>query len=331
MKRLLIFILISFLVHLVLLLSLAPLWDDLTNTSDRIKPTSKITLTLSPPPPPKKTEDKEEEEPPDPKGQIVDLPEPKIEEVPKKADYVAEHNHKVDKETKTKNYRVNPEIVAPTYQNDDQLRLEEAVDVNSDERSSGATVGNDSFKPEEDGNLSHLPSPFKLTNLKGLQKPTISSSTSSALAGAPNNDLLNETLGDAVNLNAKEWVFASYMNQIRRAVNFYWIQNTKNLNVPLRKPLYLTEVVVTLHPNGALDNVKVKTDSGVYQVDDCVTEAFHNASPFPQPPDALVSKDKKVHLPLMGFNLKTISGKASYQGVDPRASIRFPGLLKTNR
>ncbi|MGC6507038.1 MAG: TonB C-terminal domain-containing protein [Myxococcota bacterium] len=261
-------------------------------------------------------------------GQIVDLPDPTVEEKPLDADYLAEKSRTVEKETRTDEFRINPEVLAEQYSEDDNLQFEDVMDLNATEPSTGATAGNDKFRPEEHGVLAALPSPYTKTNKDGLQKPVPSSSTTSQRAGAPNNDLLNEELGSAVKLNTHEYQYASYMNQIRRLVNFYWNQQLQNVREPLTKPSYRTVVDVVIDSQGKLYAIDVFQGSGVQALDNCVVTAFHIAGPYPPPPPQLVEKDGRVYLPKFGFEVDVGSGRARYDGVDPRAGVRFPGILK---
>ena len=263
-------------------------------------------------------------------GQIVDLPTPVIEEKPEKSDYLAEHNHKVPEETKTDNYRINPKIVAEQFTPKDNLQFEEAIDVNANEPSSGAKVGNNQFKPNKLGSRFALPSPFAITNKDGLEKPTMASSTTENLSGAPNNDLLRERTSDRTQLNAHAYKYASYMNQIRRLVNFYWQQNLDNLQTPLYKNTYNTVVQVQITQHGELHFITVSKESGDPKIDECVTKAFSLAAPFPEPPELLI-ENGIVDLPDFGFELTVSSGQARYDGIDPRAGVRFPGILKAPR
>ena len=76
-------------------------------------------------------------------------------------------------------------------------------------------------------------------------------------------------------------------------------------------------------------SVEILAESGNSKVDSCVTKAFEAAGPFPAPPELLV-KNGTVILPDFGFELQVSSGESPYKGVDPRAGVRFPGILKTN-
>ena len=244
---------------------------------------------------------------------------------------MAEHDQVVDEQTKTDNYRINPDVIAEQYTSEDNLQFEEAIDVNATEPSSGATVGNNKFTPNKIGSRFALPSPFAMTNKDGLEKPTLASSTTERLSGSPSNDLLREKDSDRTQLNAQAFKYASYMNQIRRLVNFYWHQNLDNLqNAQLYKKTYNTVVEVQITETGELHFISIAQESGNQQVDECVTKAFMLAGPFPEPPELLV-ENGIVNLPDFGFELNIGSGEARYKGVDPRANVRFPGILKAPR
>jgi hypothetical protein len=282
-----------------------------------------------------KDEEEEEEEEKDPRmpdGQIVDIPPPKVPEVPDKADYLA-YDQKVPEETRTLNFRVNPEVLAPTYSRDDKLEFEDLMDLGVQEPSTGAQAGMDRFDPGRDGTLASMDARFTLTNKEGLSSPVPASHMDQNLAGAPNNDLLDEKVGAAVNLNAKEFLFRDYYNRVRRLVNFYWNQNLNNLphSVPLLKPRYETRVNVVLDGSGAVESIEITHESGLGPVDNCVIEAFRIAGPFPNPPEQLIAKDGRVYMGDMNWTVEVGHAQAPYMGVDPRAGVQFPGILKATQ
>jgi len=283
--------------------------------------------------PPEKTEEEPEEEDPDFEGQIVEVAPPEVEEKPEDSDYLAEHDQVVEEETKTDKFKVNPEVLAKKYSREEQLQMEDLVDMNVDKQSTGATVGNERFDPDRDGTLASLPSPWALTNKEGIQDPVMASHSAAMIAGAPQNDLLDERTSDEVNLNTKKYLYASYLKRIRRLVNFYWNQNLDNLPVSVKfsKSKYHTNVNVILDSDGALEFIEVTGESGNSALDEAVVSAFKLAGPFPHPPEGLISKDGRVYLPDMGFEVKLGTARARYQGVDPRAGVQFPGILKSPR
>lgn len=296
-------------------------------------PAAPSTMIILQPPEPPPEEEPQEPERDDPTGQIVELPPPEEEQKPEDADYLAEHNVTVPEETRTDDFAVNPEVLAPQYSEEQKLQEESAIDLGVDKPSTGAQVGNRAFDPARDGLLRNLPSPWAMTNRDGLQDPVPAAHASADVRGAPQNDLLDERLGDAVALNAKEYLYAGYLNRIRRLVNFYWEQNLDNLpaGTPLGKSAYTTGVGVVLDARGALDRIEVTDRSGADILDHCVVRAFELAGPFPNPPDGLIEADGRVYLPDMSFTVRLGQARLNYGGVDPRAGVQFPGLLKSPR
>lgn len=326
LARIITFLGLSLLLHLALLGVGVPLWPLLQGEPD-FADGDPVEVTLVEPEP----KPEPEPEPPEYEGQIVDLPKPQEEQEPEEADYLAEHSRDVEKETRTRRYEVNPEVLAPSHSKEQKLQFEDLADINATEPSTGAQVGNDRFDPDRDGALASLPSPFAITNKEGLEKPVPSSHREQDLAGSPNNDLLDEETGTAVNLNTREFLFASYLNRIRRLVNFYWQQNLDNLppGLPLARSQYETRVDVVLTSEGNLESVRVTADSGSEPIDNCVVDAFEMAGPFPNPPEQLVDPDGRAFLPSFGFTVQVGQARAPYYGVDPRAGVQFPGILKS--
>jgi TonB family protein len=302
---------------------------------ERKAPPPASLIVLVPPKEEVKEDDPEEDEPEDPEGQIVEIAPPEVEERPEDADYLAEYEQTVEKETRSERYEVNPEVLAKEWSKEAKMEMEDLVDVNVDKPSTGATTGNDRFDPDRHGTLASIPSKWTMTNREGPQDPVPSSHLSSMLSGAPQNDLLDEERGDAVNLNTKEYLYASYLNRIRRLVNFYWEQNLDNLprNAAsmLAKPQYTTSVHIVLDANGAIDHLEVVDRSGSPELDDALVRAYNIAGPFPNPPEGLLERDGRAYLPEMRWTVTVGQAQLHYQGIDPRAGVQFPGLLKSPR
>lgn len=274
------------------------------------------------------------EEPEVPDGQIVDTPPPDEEKAPLQAEYLAEHDNAVPEETRTRAYEVNPEVLANRYSEEAQVRLEEAADLGVADTSTGATAGGlDEPAVGKGPPRSMLPSMFSMTNKEGLAAPVRASSSSRSLQGAPQNDLLDERLGDAVALNTKEFAGAEYYNRVKAMVNFYWKQNIDNLSPSLRlsKSRYVTVVDVVLDGDGGLERISVLRDSGSDGIDVALVSAFRTASPFPTPPEQLVASDGRVYLGRGAFEVGVGHAEMRFQGVDPRAGVQFPGILNAPR
>jgi len=278
-------------------------------------------------------EEEEEEEEDEHDGQIVDLAPPEEEERPDDADYLAEHDQTVEEETRSERFKVTPEVLSKRYSKDERYETENLLDLNMTEKSTGAMIGNDRFDPDRDGRMAALPSPWTLTNKDGVQAPTAASHADANIAGAPSNDLLNVKRSDVHALNTKEFLYAGYLNRIRRLVNMYWRQNLDNLpnSVILAKPRYTTAVEAVLDGNGTLESLVVTGESGSPELDDAVVRAFRIAGPYPNPPEGLVEKDGRAYLPHMSFTVNLGKAENNYQGIDPRAGVQFPGILKSPR
>jgi len=287
-----------------------------------------VTMRIELPDPELDALDKE----PDVDGQIVDIAPTENPERPEESDYLAEHDQVAPEETRTEQYRINPEILHHEYSTDDKLELEDLANVDAVEPSTGATVGNDRFDPDEHGAIAALPDSFRVTNKDGLQRPVPTSNASAAYAGAPNNDLLDLPAARRLALNTQKIQFAGYLNRIRRLVNFYWNQNIKNMpmsvRAQLRRPAYHTIVFAVLHDSGALESIEVTKTSGSSHMDRAVEKAFQIAGPFPAPPADLIAKDGRVYLPDFEFTVNLTGPTGAHRALDARAGVQFPGILK---
>lgn len=324
------FVLLSLLVHVLWLASARILFPLLGDDRALPKP-SQLTMVILQP----EEEIIEEPEPEDPlwKGQIVEVAPPEVEEKPEESDYLAEHDTTVERETRSEKFVVNPEVLAREYSKEQKAEQADVVDLNVEKPSTGATVGNHRFDPNRDGALAALPSPWQQTNKEGPQDPIPSSQRTAALSGAPQNDLLDEEIGRTVDLNTLKYPYAGYMDRIRRQVNYWWQQNLDNLpsSVRLARDRYTTEVEVILNADGALEIISVSEASGSGELDDCVVRAFRLAAPFDNPPEGLIQKDGRVYLNDFGFTVQLSAAQMQYQGIDPRAGVQFPGILKSPR
>ena len=278
----------------------------------------------------------EAEEPPtptEPSGQLVEIAPPETERQPDESEYLSQYDVAVAEETRSERFDINPDVLSPVWSEEQELQDTPAEDVGQTDPATGAKIGSDRFDPNRTGMFAAMPSPWKVTNLDGFDAPAPASSDATQRAGAPQNDLLHEKRGDATQLNTKEYLYAGYLQRIRRLVNFYWKQNIDNLpsSVRLVRPNYATQVKAILNANGALEWIEVTVASGSTELDDAVVRAFRVAGPYPHPPSGLVQPDGRVYLPDMNFTVQLGMAKARYQGIDPRAGVQFPGILKSPR
>lgn len=290
-----------------------------------------VRLVIQPPAPKEQVQPEVPEPQYDDRGQIVQLAPPRVEEVPDEADYRAEFDARTERETRTERFEVNPEVLSREYSREQRSEQAEAFDLNVDKPSTGATIGNQRFDPDRDGSMAALPSPWKMTNKPGEESPIPSAQRTAALAGAPQNDLLREEIGKYIDLNTARHPYAGYIQRILRQVNFWWEQNVDSLPASVRYARSTTVVSIVLDARGELVRIEVVRPSGTDLLDDCVVRAFKYAAPFDNPPTGLLKSDGRVHLDNLAFTVPPRADGLHFQGVDPRAGVQFPGILKSPR
>lgn len=151
------------------------------------------------------------------------------------------------------------------------------------------------------------------------------------LKGSPGNDRLNEKKGDATLLNAREFKYFSYMQRIRRQVNFYWSQALENIGSVqerLTRDEYTTVLDVTLDAKGNLKTLSLVKGCGVRKFDEATLQAFRLAAPFPPPPEGLLNSSGEARLPDFAFTVNLGEPPSRYSGIDPRSNVVFPGIVR---
>lgn len=120
------------------------------------------------------------------------------------------------------------------------------------------------------------------------------------VTGAPANDHVPEVdEGDETLLNSREFKYATFFNRVKRGVSNYWnpgdayIQHDPYGNVYGVKDRY-TVLNVELDASGAVRDISVSKSCGLGFLDDVAASAFHDASPFPNPPQGLLSQDGRI-------------------------------------
>ena len=119
------------------------------------------------------------------------------------------------------------------------------------------------------------------------------------IAGGGSVDHLEEIdSGDETALSAKRWVYASFFNRLKRQVAQNWDPQTVWRRTDPDGTHHgfktrVTEVRVSLSPQGKLAKIVITSPSGVSELDDEAVRAFNAAAPFPNPPEGLV-KDNQI-------------------------------------
>jgi protein TonB len=105
-------------------------------------------------------------------------------------------------------------------------------------------------------------------------------------------------------LSTREFVYYSYYQRIKEALRQHWEPNVRErVKIIYRQGRTIasakdrvTQVLVTLNPQGELLRVEVLTQSGVIDLDDAAVDAFRAASPFPNPPKGMVESDGTIKI-----------------------------------
>ena len=114
---------------------------------------------------------------------------------------------------------------------------------------------------------------------------------------------------DEAALNAKRWVYATYFNQLKKNVAEHWKPAEEYQRHDPDGSLYggqvlVTQLQVTVRPDGSLDQVTIYRSSGLHFLDDSAVEAFEKAQPLGEPPCKLL-KDTGLIRFRFGFAFDT--------------------------
>ena len=297
-------------------------------------PSRPISVRLLDVPPAKEEPEEEPVEEEEPDGQIVELAPPEDPTTPEDADYLAEFDSTVPEETVDPRFRVDRQVVAPTFSPDDVVETAEEVAPEVDSDSTGSTAG--SPNRFRSGEYSLFPDRFSenlFTNLNGVSDPLRSQASATRYAGSPSNDLLNETVADRTALNAHEFLYAAFWNRLKRLVSFYADQTLANARprVPLTRSKYEIVLKGLIALDGSLHAIEIDRGCGIEEFDQALLEAFALAAPFPDPPEGAAAADGFIHIRDFHFVIQITAARAELSGIDPRSQIQFPGLQTVPR
>jgi len=283
-------------------------------------------------PPEEEPEEEVEEEEPD--GQIVEIAPPENQERPDDAQYLAEYDSTVPEESVDPRFRNNRELTAETFSPDDAMEEAVADPVDVPVPGAGATSGRKAVFRK--GNYSLFPdtqSDWQVQNQTGLSSPLPANPTSTRYAGSPSNDMIDEAMKERTALNAREYLYAAFWNQVKQLVGFYADQTLTN-NRPrsaLTKSQYVVWLKGLIAPDGSLHAIDVSRSCGIPEWDQALIEAFELAAPFADPPEGLVKPDGFIHIEGFAFTIQVGAARADMSGIDPRSGVQFPGLQTGGR
>jgi TonB family protein len=113
------------------------------------------------------------------------------------------------------------------------------------------------------------------------------------VAGGGSVDHLEDVVeGDKTALNAREFIYASFFNRIKRQVAQVWqpgsVFSRAGAAQNATAKTWPTEVRVSLRPDGRLAAIIITKASGMTELDSEAIRSFRAAGPFPNPPAELV-------------------------------------------
>ena len=137
------------------------------------------------------------------------------------------------------------------------------------------------------------------------------SSKGSLLKSASNDHVKNIPLGDITQLNTTKFKFYGFYHRIKQKLEQHWgnslMQKAKEIYKSGKKIKgkgdKLTALLVILDKKGNILQVRLKSTSGVDELDDAAVESFNKAGPFPNPPKEMLKSGKAMIE--WGFVVKT--------------------------
>jgi TonB family protein len=125
------------------------------------------------------------------------------------------------------------------------------------------------------------------------------------IAGGPNMDGYGEAEeGDETALSAREFRFATFLNQMRNEIGEHWYPSVAEAireRDPEGKEVFYRERTVVLHltlgPSGDLRGLTIAESSRVDFVDAVAVASVRRAQPFANPPRALFGPDGEARVP----------------------------------
>jgi TonB family protein len=131
--------------------------------------------------------------------------------------------------------------------------------------------------------------------------------------------------GDETALSAREFRFATFLNQMRNAIGEHWypsVAEAIRAHDPEGREVFYRERTVVLHltlgPSGELRSLAVAESSHVDFVDAVAVAAVRRAQPFANPPRALFGPDGEARIPF-AFTVFPFERRPTLRWRPPRA------------
>lgn len=239
--------------------------------------------------------------------QIVNTALKKAKESPKKAKYLGKQNQIVERETKA---AITGSFKSAGY----GVRSGEKKTQNTQQKSSLGKKKSQAKKPIKRKVVkSKKAKKVKFKDLSlgnlALTQPTSQSAPalgtkngSRKLNGlARNNDFMEDIpLADMTRLNTVEYKYYGFYFRIRQKLEQYWGDSLRKQAEKMWKSgrrlasdiNKVTALKITIDQKGNILEVKVKSTSGINELDNAAIESFNRAGPFPNPPSGLIKNGR---------------------------------------
>lgn len=118
---------------------------------------------------------------------------------------------------------------------------------------------------------------------------------------ASNNDFMDDIpLADMTRLNTVEYKYYGFYFRIRQKLEQYWGDSLRKQAEKMWKSgrrlasdvNKVTALRITIDQQGNILEVKVKSTSGINELDNAAIESFNRAGPFPNPPSGLIKNGR---------------------------------------
>jgi TonB family protein len=280
---------------------------------------------LAPKPPPPRFEPKVP--PPDERdGTLVELPPEtpgaKKEPPPAGAQFLAERNQRVDKETVSRFAQGHAGPVAPvpqagspgtaeaaksapTQEKQEAQQLARAERARGEERPPGDGPALFRYRGTAQGAEQGRPGGETEREAKERVDLSIRAESVARIAAGPNMDGFGKVdEGDVTALNTREFKYATYMNQIRRRIGEAWyprVDEAMRSRDPEGKSFFYKQRTVTLNVtldlSGRVTELDVAETSNIDFYDRLAISSVKQAQPFLNPPAGMFERDGVARFP----------------------------------
>ncbi len=122
------------------------------------------------------------------------------------------------------------------------------------------------------------------------------------LLGQSSDYLEDIKLGDFTQLNTQEYEFYGFYDRIRQKLEQFWGNNLRAEADKLFKQgrsiasdnNLITGLTIQINAKGKIVDIKLKSTSGMKELDDAAVKSFNQAGPFPNPPVGMLKSDGRA-------------------------------------